>query len=390
MSTRRPFPAGGLVPAEDLVGRDADIEALIRRVFELKSSVYLSGPRQVGKTSVVVEALRRIRRKGGRAVYVDCTAPVDFETIAVRIASASYDERAKAAGAFARLRDVIAGLRPTVMHPDSGLAVTFFGGSPPAPERRFEKAVTLADELAVADKVRTVVVFDEFPQLAEVDARIFDRVRAQLQHAVTNTAYLFMGSQVGMLRSLFGVPRSMLHRLASPFELRTPSAAEWIRYIDARFSAWKRPLASREAQRLVELTGGHPRDLMEMCRILLEIRLAGPKSGQDVDVALEQTLGTLSATFEQIWRSLALPRGTYVTAARIASGAPLYRGRARQTVRRSVERLEQDGLIRRLSERGRYEFTEPLFAIWVRRQTTTTQTPVTGAAWPRRSTAARR
>lgn len=369
MPTRRPFPAGGLVPTEDLVGRGHDIAAFVRRVYELKTSVYVSGPRQVGKTSVVVEALRRVRRQDGRAVYIDCTAPVDFETIAVRIASASYDETAKATGAFARLRDVIGGLRPTVMHPDSGLALTFFGGSAPAPERRFEKALALADELAVADKVRTVVVFDEFPRLAEVDAHIFDRVRAQLQHAVKNTAYVFMGSQVGMLRSLFGVRTSMLHRLASPFELETPSTAEWVRYLEGRFSAWKRPLAKREAERLVELTGGHPRDLMEMSRILLEIRLAGPKSSQDVDLALEQTLATLSATFEQIWRSLALPSGTYVTAARIASGAPLYTRRARQTVRRSVERLEQDGLIRRLADRGRYEFTEPLFGIWVRRQT---------------------
>jgi len=339
--TRRPFPAGGLVPTEDLVGRGAAIDTLVRRVYDLKSSVYLSGPRQVGKTSVVTEALRRIRKKGGRAVYVDCTVPVDFETVALRIASAAYDEKAKTA-------------------------------SPPPAAQRFEKALTLANELAVADKVRTVVVFDEFPRLAEVDPHIFDRVRAQLQHAVNNTAYVFMGSQVGMLRSLFGERTSMLHRLASPFDLPAPSASEWVRYVEGRFAAWKKPLGRGEAGRLVELTGGHPRDLMEMCRVLLEIRLAGPKTPEDVDLALEQTLAALSATFDQIWNSLSLPTGTHVTAARIASGVPLYSGRPRQTVQRSTDRLEQDGLIRRLGERGRYEFTEPLFGIWVRRQTRTT------------------
>lgn len=360
------------MPTADLVGRDAAITTFLRRVHALKASVYLSGPRQVGKTSVAVEVLRRVRKKGGRGVYVDCTAPVDLETIAVRIASATYDEKAKTVGGFARLRDIVRGLRPTVMHPDSGLAVTFFGGNPPAPERRFERALALADEFAVADRVRTVVVFDEFPRLAEVDERIFELVRARLQHAVRNTAYVFMGSQVGMLRSLFGDRTSMLHRLASPFELSLPSSAEWVRYIEGRFSAWKRPLGRGEADRLVQLTGGHPRDLMEICRILLELRLSGPKSAQDVDLALEQTLAALSATFEQIWKSLALPTGTYVTAARIASGAPLYSARPRQTARRSIERLEQDGLIRRLDDRGRYEFTEPLFGIWVRRQTITT------------------
>lgn len=370
-SGKRPFPAGGLVPAADLVGREAAITTLLRRVHELKASVYLSGPRQVGKTSVGVEVLRRVRQNGGRGVYIDCTAPVDFETIALRIASATYDEKAKTAGGFARLRDIVHGLRPTLLHPDSGLAVTFFGGSPPAPERRFDKALALADEFAVADRVRTVVVFDEFPRLAEVNEKIFEGVRAQLQHSVKNTACVFMGSQVGMLRSLFGDRTSMLHRLASPFELSAPSSAEWTRYIEGRFSAWKQPLGRGEADRLVQLTGGHPRDLMEICRILLEMRLAGPRTTQDVDLALEQTLATLSATFEQIWKSLALPTGTHVTAARIASGKTLYTGRPRQTARRSVERLDQEGLIRKLDDRGRYEFTEPLFGTWVRRQTVT-------------------
>lgn len=371
-TTRRPFPAGGLVPSGDLVGREQVIDTFVRRVYDLKSSVYLSGPRQIGKTSVVIEALRRIRKKGGRTVYIDCTAPVDFESIAGRIASAVYDEKAKAAGAFARLRGVIAGFRPSVIHPDSGLVLTFFGPNPPPSAQRFEKALTLADEFAVADKARTVVIFDEFPRLAEVDPHIFDRVRAQLQHAVHNTAYAFMGSQVGMLRSLFSERTSMLHRLASPFDLPAPSTSEWIRYVEARFSAWKKPLGRGEAGRLAELTGGHPRDLMEMCRALLEIRLARRKSLEDVDLALEQTLAALSATFDQIWNSLALPTGTHVTAARIASGGPLYSGRARKTVQRSIDRLEQDGLIRRVGGRGRYEFTEPLFGIWVRRRTAMT------------------
>lgn len=191
-----------------------------------------------------------------------------------------------------------------------------------------------------------------------------------LQRAATNTAYVFMGSQVGMLRSLFSQRSSMLHRLASPFELPAPSSAEWTRYIEARFSAWKKPLGLGQAARLVELTGGHPRDLMEMCRVLLEVRLANAKGTGDIDLALEQTLAALGATFEQIWSSLAHPTGTHVTVARLAAGAPVYSGRPRQTAKRTLDRLEEDGLIRRGGERGRYEFTEPLFVIWVRRRTT--------------------
>lgn len=363
---RRPFPTGGLVPAEDLVGREDAIRALVRRVYELKSSVYLSGPRQTGKTSVVSEASKRIDKAGGRSVYVDCTGLVDVASFAVKLAAATYDAK-RSVGAFARLRETLAGVRPAVMHPDSGLAITFFGSQPPPTERRLEQALKLADELAVQDRKRTVVVFDEFPRLNEFGDKIFEQVRAYLQRSVQNTAYIFMGSQVGMLRTLFTQRQNMLYRLASEFELPAPADAEWIRYIERRFRAWKKPLGQTEAARMVEITGGHPRDLMEMCRALLDIRLAGPARSSDLDLALEQAIATLDDVFGEIWKSLVEPAGTRVTAVRIATGAPpLWQGRARRTVQLSLERLERDGLVRK-SGRGRYAFTEKLFALWLHR-----------------------
>lgn len=374
-SRRRPFPTGGLVPSEDLVGREDAIRALVRRVYELKSSVYFSGPRQTGKTSVVSEALKRILKAGGRAVYVDCTGLVDVATFAVKLATVTYDAKGSA-GAFARLRQTLTGVRPTVMHPDSGLAITFFGSQPPPAERRLEQALKLADELAVKDKKRTVVVFDEFPRLGELDDKIFDQVRSHLQHSVKNTAYIFMGSQVGMLRTLFTQRKNMLYRLASEFELPLPAETEWVRYMEQRFRSWKKPLGQGEAARMVEITGGHPRDLMEICRALLDIRLAGGRArSSDLDLALEQAIATLDDVFDEIWKSLAEPAGTRVTAVRIATGGPpLWQGRPRRTVQLSLERLERDGLIRK-SGRGRYVFTEKLFALWLHRHAPSSGAP---------------
>lgn len=365
---RRPFPTGGLVEAEDLVGREATIRALVQRVYELKASIYLSGPRQIGKTSVVREALKRIEKAGGRAVYMDCTTGlVDVATFAFKLATATYDAKGSA-GSFARLREMVTAVRPTVMHADSGLAVTFFGSEPPSPLRRLEQALRLADELAVKDKKRTVVVFDEFPRLSELDTKIFDQARSALQASVRNTAYIFMGSQVGMLRTLFTQRKNMLYRLASEFELPMPAATEWVGYMEKRFRAWKKPLRQGEAARMVEVTGAHPRDLMEMCRALLDIRLAGRLGrSSDLDLALEQAIATLDDVFDEIWKSLAEPAGTRVTAVRIATGdPPIWRGRPRRTVQLSLERLEREGIIRR-SGRGSYSFTEKLFAQWLQR-----------------------
>lgn len=363
---RRPFPIGGAVPPEDLVGRETLISNLFERAFRQKTSLVLSAPRQTGKTSIVLELLRRVRKAAGRGVYVDCSPVLDVRDLAQRVAAATYNE-ARTRGAFARLAEVLKAARPVVYHADSELAVLFFSPRPESDSVLLDKALGLADELAVTDRKRTVVVYDEFPRLRSVSPRIFDQVRARLQHANANTAYVFLGSEVGILEELFKKPTRMPFRLAVPMHLPSPSTEEWVDYIERRFRAWDRPLAEGEAERLVDLSGGHPRDLMEMCARLLAIHESGQSSANDVSIVLDQTLDGLEATFDQIWKSLERPVGTRATALRIATGQPVYgKGRPRKTVQRTIEKLESEGLVRRV-DRGRYEFTEPLFAIYVRR-----------------------
>ena len=65
-------------------------------------------------------------------------------------------------------------------------------------------------------------------------------------------------------------------------------------------------------------------------------------------------------------KDLIVTKGTRTTASRIAHGLPVYgRGRAAATVTRTIEKLEGEGIIRKV-ERGTYVFTEPLFGRYVR------------------------
>src|SRR5947208_10323113 len=81
------FPVGGPVPAADLVGREAYLRRLIERL-EDGQHVLISGPRRIGKTSIIVEALRRIRRHGGHTAYVDCLGATDIRGLGERLADA--------------------------------------------------------------------------------------------------------------------------------------------------------------------------------------------------------------------------------------------------------------------------------------------------------------
>ncbi len=64
-------------------------------------------------------------------------------------------------------------------------------------------------------------------------------------------------------------------------------------------------------------------------------------------------LSSMRSTFEQIWASLATPKGTRETAARIATGRKVYeRGRATKTVQRTVDKPSAEGL----RQRARVDF----------------------------------
>lgn len=367
---RGPFPTGGTVGRDDLVDREAIEAEMFGRTYDRLNSVVLSAPRQTGKTSVAEELLRKVRSAGGWGIYVDCSAATDERELAELIARSTYDQASGSRGAFTRLKDLITGApKPVLFQNDLNLSLVFFGDHQESASRLLEHALGLADELATLKDRRCVVVYDEFQRLAALSPSIFDRTRAVLQHRMTHTAYVFMGSEVGLLDALFKQRTSLPFRLATPMTLAFPSPEAWHHYIAARFHDLKIAIAADEIDRLIAFTGGHPRDLMEACEHLLTIRSVNPAASGAVDLSEARTLAGLAAQFEEIWKQLERPRGTRTTASRIAAGRPVYgEGRPATETVRTIDRLEQLGLIRKLG-RGAYEFTEPLFGVFVRNLT---------------------
>ncbi|MHB8631765.1 MAG: AAA family ATPase [Candidatus Limnocylindria bacterium] len=355
--------------SEDLVGREQILRELYERVYVQGNPIVLSGPRQTGKTSVIADLLRRVRTAGGWGVRVDCSRATSSDDFAELVAAETYAEAAGQREAFAKLGDLLRNMpRPLLYHADSDLALTFHAPDRPVPVgQKLATALGLADRLAEEKKVRAVVVYDEFPTLRRIKDTLYDQIRAELQHANKNTAYVYMGSEVGVLATLFKDRRRMAFRLGTTIQLPPPSVSEWATYIERRFRELGLPVATGEAQRLITFTGGHPRDLMEACEHLLTLRTLDTATPQAIELAQEKTYWGLERNFELLWELLDEPKGTRETAGRIATGQRVYgRGRDAMSVKRSVDKLIDEGIVRKIA-RGQFEFTEPLFGEYVRR-----------------------
>jgi AAA+ ATPase superfamily predicted ATPase len=373
------FPLGGPVPAADLVGREGYIRRATERLAD-GNHILIAGPRRIGKTSVMLEVLRRLRRKGLHTAYVDCLGATDVRGLGERLADAVLENVSGAERSFEQAKAIAAGLRPTVKIRYEHVELALELAREKNAQRFFEGALDLPRALAQKTGKRVVVAFDEFQAAGQLGPKVFDvmRTRFQAQRAVS---YAFLGSEEGILETLFSEKGNAFYRFALPLDLADAAGHrfgiapdDWLAYITEKLAERKLQIADSEVDRILDATGGHPQDTMQVCASLYYLmRDAGLRvvTPEAIGVALEQSLRELERPFALHWADLGKGKYLQTVAKRVAHGAILYASDGtgavpRAEVLRALAALQARGLVVRVG-RGRYEFVEPLFAEYVRR-----------------------
>lgn len=371
------FPVGGPVPAADLVGR----ETYIRRIGERLSDgnhVLLAGPRRIGKTSIILEVARRLRRKGALTAYVDCLGATDVRGLGERLVDALLENVSGVERSFEQAKAIAAGLRPSVKVRYEHVELALDLAREKNAQRFFDGALDLPRALAARTGKRVVVIFDEFQAAGRLGPKVFDVMRAHFQ-AQRGVAYAFLGSEEGILEELFSEKGKAFYRFAVPIDLADAAGHrfgiapdDWLEYIQGKFTERKMTIDDASVDRILDATGGHPQDTMQVCAALYYLlRDAGQRvvTADHVAIAYEQALRELERPFALHWTELGSQKYLQQVAKRIAHGAVLYAGESgipRPEVLRALESLRSRGLVTRLG-RGRYDFVEPMFGEYVRR-----------------------
>jgi len=157
------------------------------------------------------------------------------------------------------------------------------------------------------DRPRTLdyigLAFDEFQAAGQLGSRIFDvmRTRFQAQRAVS---YAFLGSEEGILEQLFSGKGRAFYRFALPLDLADAAGHrfgidpdDWLSYIQEKLTERKLTIGDAEVDRILDATGGHPQDTMQVCAALYYLmRDAGLRAvtAEAIGVAIEQALRELS------------------------------------------------------------------------------------------------
>jgi len=377
-----PFIYEGPVGAEDLIDREEPSTTLLDRLQDGRNS-RLEAPRRYGKTSLLLKVLADAEKREMIPVYVNFLGVLTPADVAARIEDA-YREQLDSA-----LKRWFTGLLRT-------LRPTFRAGGPlpvgaevsPAPPE-----AGLLDRLSVPRRLHEkhgrscAIVFDEFQDVLAAGEQIDASIRSELEKHRNAAAYVFSGSQPGMMRELFASRRRGFYAQAGLVEIRPLGPEELAEYIGRRFEQHSRDPGDTLGP-LLDLAAGHPQRAMLLAHHVYE--RTRPRTTADSDTwskalvaACKQVDGEVQAT----WRSLptgqqrlvsVIADGTIGLAtreARLRYGLPKSGGH-----RAGLESLEADGHIVRTAKSpsaqegtvSGWKLVDPLFALWVRG----------GRAWP--------
>jgi AAA+ ATPase superfamily predicted ATPase len=342
--------------------------------------VLVAGPRRIGKTSIILEVLRRLRRRGAVTAYVDCLGATDIRGLGERLIDAVLENVSGVERSFEQAKAVAAGMRPAVKVRYEHIELALQLAREPNAQRFFEGALDLPRALAAKTGKRVVIAFDEFQAAGRLGPRVFDVMRTRFQ-AQKGVAYAFLGSEEGILEQLFSEKGQAFYRFAVPVDLAEAGGHhfgiapdDWLTYLREKFAEKKIAIDDTSVDRLLDATGGHPQDTMQVCAALYYLmRDAGQRvvTADLLAIAYEQSLRELERPFALHWSELGKQKYLQLVATRVAQGAVLFASETtpavpRPEVLRALESLRARGLVTRLG-RGRYQFVEPMFGEYVRR-----------------------
>lgn len=362
----RLFPLGGPVSEKDIVDREDFLVSLGTRLLE-GQSIMLAGPRRIGKTSLALEVLRRLKTKESYVAIVDLFRYNTKKELSLAIIDACLENRSGINKTTAALKDglkkITGSAKLTAKIQDLEVAFGLPSESR-SDDELFNYALQLPEILAKRDKKHIVLVFDEFQEVIRIAGEDTLKVMHSYFQMQEGVAYLFLGSKEGMMNTIFGDKRQAFYRFATILPIPPIPTEAWKEYLSRKFLEHKIAVNDRSISEILDLSGGHPQDTMLLCS---EVYYALLEAGEEkltldfVRTGYNRALLTLSPVFDELLDEFGKTTNIRHVLTGIAKGLRIYSGHNSNPneIKRAVDTLIAKAVIEK-SSRGSYYFVEPM------------------------------
>lgn len=370
-----PFRFGPLALDEGFTDRTRELREICDDARN-GQDVVVFAPRRYGKTSLIWRAAQTLARDQVLVAQVDLMRTPTKEKLAEKLAETIYEDLATPLfRARERIR-VFAGLRitPTAqVNPDDGSLKFSFGARmlDTDIDATLESLLELPARLAADRNRRVVLVLDEFQEVTEIDPGLVRLMRAVFQ-TQADVCHLYLGSKRHLMERIFNDVNEPFWRSAKQLQLGPIPADDFITFAVDRFARTGRTLDRAAADRVLQLTAGHPYATQELLYFLWQATPAGAAADDTtVDQALADVLQSEHAHFSLLWERLAPTHRVVLLALCAEAGRPMTRAyQVRHglppatTVQKALDAMVRAEIVVRRG-RGDYAVAEPFLQQWV-------------------------
>ena len=301
-----PFTYGGVVGNGEFCNRTQEL-ADLSETMQSCGRCFVYAERRMGKTSLVMRALSKLRKRSFIPVYIDLW-PTDgsasFATTTAQAITTAAETKTTRLLEFGKA--MFGRLRPSVSLDDSGQPKVDFGVEGRSVSKTDLTEVLAAPQALAKRSGKTVVlVFAEFQQIADYEDDLAERqIRSSIQHH-KNVAYLFLGSRKHLLQSMFLDQSRPLYRSAMHYPIGPIATKHWQPFIAKRFGDAKKTFSKPLIAELCDRTQGHPFYTQHLCHVLWSrIEQGGDVDADEIDRAVEELLRRESHAYVTLWESL--------------------------------------------------------------------------------------
>jgi len=369
------FKFGQLVARGDLCDRKNEVK-MLAKVCQSHGRAVVYGPRRYGKTSVVKNVVIEdflAKDKKSLALYVDLFQLESLEDFVARLRTAleqALSQRAKIKSIFEGLQNYLKNFRVEVSaDPLSGAPTVSLAGQ----HVKKESSLTeLFQAIRNFKEYRVLLVLDEFQDITLVGG-LEARLRSEIQ-TLNHTAVIVLGSRRHLLREIFHEESRPFYGFGIDVEFKAIPVQEWAPFLQERFASYEMTIQKEGVEEITRLMRDVPNSIQELCQWIALESEPGELSLDRIHQSLVRLIENKSSRYRERLASLSAKEKLVLAAiaqmepvASIASTAFLKITHVSATATRAtIMRLLDQGVLDE-SDLG-YSLTDPLFAIFLKRQ----------------------
>lgn len=364
------FIAGKPVTGNNLIGRDKLLKEIQHLLFNGQSVVIIA-PRRYGKTSLILELLRRIKKsKDYYNLYVDFFACPTKKILAEEITKQVLSNK-KLDSIFAKFKNNIKELLRNIEFKHIINEFEFILDFSNNKEDDFSlliQSLDFIDSFSKKNKKNIICGFDEFGDLEKLNGKeIVKLFRSKIQ-LHQNSTYIFSGSYETVMSRLFLEAKSPFFRFTRVINLGTIDTDILKPFLIKRFNNLNIRISEEGIAKILEFTKGHPYYTQLICQ---QIELSNPHkviNKNDIFEYIEETMYIEINYLEKIWEDISNYKQIVpVILKLIKNNNSLYADidTIKINIARVLRTLQAKGII--YKKDNNYKFYDPFFEYWIKR-----------------------